>query len=92
MHEYGTCNRIYECSGFGIKHEHHQQQKRQGNVGASIIRTGFWGPILYYSYNKEPPKTVLAIIYNPYIKRSEVRAVARIQNFIPSECSPKSPK
>ena len=25
------------------------------NVGASIIRIGFWGP-LYYNYNKEPPK------------------------------------
>ena len=25
------------------------------NIGASIIRTGFWGP-LYYNHNKEPPK------------------------------------
>ena len=25
------------------------------NVGALIIRTGFWG-LLYYIYNKEPPK------------------------------------
>ena len=25
------------------------------NIGALIIRTGFWGP-LYYNYNKEPPK------------------------------------
>ena len=25
------------------------------NVGALIIRKGFWGP-LYYNYNKEPPK------------------------------------
>ena len=25
------------------------------NVGALIIRKGFWGP-LHYSYNKEPPK------------------------------------
>ena len=25
------------------------------NIGASIVRIGFWGS-LYYSYNKEPPK------------------------------------
>ena len=25
------------------------------NIGALIIRIGFWGP-LYYSYNKKPPK------------------------------------
>ena len=25
------------------------------NIGALIIRTGFWGP-LCYNYNKEPPK------------------------------------
>ena len=25
------------------------------NIGALIIRIGFWGP-LYYNYNKEPPK------------------------------------
>ena len=24
-----------------------------GNIGALIIRLGFWGP-LYYNYNKEP--------------------------------------
>ena len=24
------------------------------NIGALIIRIGFWGPV-YYSYNKEPP-------------------------------------
>ena len=27
------------------------------NIGALIIRIGFWGP-LYYIYNKEPPKTL----------------------------------
>ena len=27
------------------------------NVGALIIRIGFWGP-LYYIYDKEPPKIV----------------------------------
>ena len=26
-------------------------------IEALIIRIGFWGP-LYYSYNKEPPKTL----------------------------------
>ena len=25
------------------------------NIGALIIRIGFWGP-LHYSYDKEPPK------------------------------------
>ena len=25
------------------------------NVGALMIRIGFWGPV-YYNYNKEPPK------------------------------------
>ena len=30
----------------------------KGNVGALTIRTGFCG-ILYYNYNKEPPKMVL---------------------------------
>ena len=25
------------------------------NIGALIIRIGFWGP-LYYKYNKDPPK------------------------------------
>ena len=28
---------------------------RNINVGALIIRIGLWG-ILYYNYNKEPPK------------------------------------
>ena len=27
------------------------------NIGALIIRIGFWGPI-YYSYKKEPPKNI----------------------------------
>ena len=27
----------------------------EGNMGALIIRIGFWGP-LYYTYNKEPLK------------------------------------
>ena len=31
------------------------------NIGALIIRIGFWGP-LYYNSNKEPPKIVLVII------------------------------
>ena len=31
------------------------------NIGALIIRIGFWGP-LYYNYGKEPPKIVLVII------------------------------
>ena len=32
-----------------------------GNIGALIIRLGFWGP-LYHNYNKEPPKIVSVII------------------------------
>ena len=36
------------------------------NIGALVIRIGFWGP-LYYSYNnKEPPKIVLVIIAAPF--------------------------
>ena len=31
------------------------------NIGALIIRTGFWAP-LNYNYNKEPPKIVLVIV------------------------------
>ena len=27
------------------------------NIGALMIRIGFWG-LLYYTYNKEPPKIV----------------------------------
>ena len=32
-----------------------------GNIGVLIIRIGFWG-ILYYSYNKEPPKYTRSVI------------------------------
>ena len=35
-----------------------QKPMNKDNIGALIIRVGFWGP-LYYSYNnKEPPKIV----------------------------------
>ena len=39
------------------------QTRRRGNVGALIIRIGFWGP-LYYNDNQESgtPKIVLVII------------------------------
>ena len=34
---------------------------RFANLGALIFRIGFWG-LLYYSYNREPHKTVLVNI------------------------------
>ena len=39
-----------------LQHDH--------DIGALIIRIGFWG-ILYYSYNKEPPKIVQVMIKAP---------------------------
>ena len=34
------------------------------NIGALIIRTGFWGP-LYYNHNKEPQNSI-GNYYGPY--------------------------
>ena len=34
------------------------------NIGALIIRIGFWGPLYYF---KETPKIVLLIIWAPII-------------------------
>ena len=34
------------------------------NIGALIIRIGFWG-ILYYNYNEGPPEIVLVAISAP---------------------------
>ena len=34
------------------------------NIGAFIIRIGFWGPF-YYNYHKEPPKIALVILQAP---------------------------
>ena len=49
--------------GFGMPSDEvlrHETQSiilkfRLSNIGALIIRIGFWGPV-YYTYNKEPPK------------------------------------
>ena len=38
---------------------------KQSNVGALIIRIGFWGPF-YYNYNKGPPITIGDYL-RPYI-------------------------
>ena len=35
--------------------------QKDPNLGALIIRIGFWG-LFYYKYNKEPPKIVSVII------------------------------
>ena len=35
------------------------------NIGALIIRIGFWGP-LYYIYNKEPPQNSIGNYLGPY--------------------------
>ena len=39
------------------------------NIGALITRIGFRGPLLYYSYNKEPPRIALACISEPLFGR-----------------------
>ena len=48
----------------------------RSNVGALIIRIGFWGP-RYYNCYKEPPKIVLVIIkapkVGPLVAASDVR-------------------
>ena len=31
------------------------------NIGALIIRIGFWDPV-YYTYNKEPPQKIVFVI------------------------------
>ena len=38
-----------------------------GNAGACIRGIGFWGPLLYYTYNEEPPKNSLGNYLGPYI-------------------------
>ena len=35
--------------------------RHKPNIGALVIRTGFWAP-LYYNYNKKPPKILSVII------------------------------
>ena len=42
------------------------------NVGALIIRIGFWGP-LYYNYDKEPQNSIGNYL-GPYIKYGSPRA------------------
>ena len=37
------------------------------NIGASIIRIGFGGP-LYYNYNNKEPQSSLGIYLGPYIR------------------------
>ena len=37
------------------------------NIGALIIRMGFWGP-LYYNYNREPPQNSVGNYLGPYIR------------------------
>ena len=44
---------LLDCGGGHLKID-------MGNIGALIIRIGFWG-ILYYTYNKEPPKPIVII-------------------------------
>ena len=36
------------------------------DIGALIIRIGFWGPF-YYNYNQEPPTIVLVILKAPIL-------------------------
>ena len=37
------------------------------NIGALVIRIGFWGP-LYPNFNKEPPKNSIGNYGGPYIE------------------------
>ena len=37
-----------------------------GNIGALIIRIGFWGPLDCH-YNQEPPQNSIGIYLGPYI-------------------------
>ena len=49
------------------------------NIGALIIRIGFWGP-LYFHHNKEPPKCIgnylgpYIMLHSSYIKLSALEA------------------
>ena len=47
------------------------------NIGALIIRIGFWGP-LYYNYNKEPPKMVLEIIKALYYPELHLSIISQV--------------
>ena len=35
-----------------------ERPKRKGNIGALIIRIGFWGPV-HYNYKKEPTRKIV---------------------------------
>ena len=43
------------------------------NIGALIIRIGFWGP-LYYTYNKEPLKIGFGTSFGPSYRTRRNRA------------------
>ena len=40
------------------------------NIGALIIRVGFWGP-LYYNYNKDPQNIAWAVLEAPILHPPE---------------------
>ena len=44
-------------------------------VGALIMRTGFWG-IVYYNYNKEPPRNSIGNYAGPYTKPPKIPLTA----------------
>ena len=47
------------------------------NVGAKIIRLGFWG-ILYYNHNMEPPQLVWIIMKPPILPRQCVKITGKM--------------
>ena len=44
------------------------------NIGALMIRIGFWGP-LYYKDSEVPPKTVQVMIYAPILNPKPYRSL-----------------
>ena len=56
------------------------------NMGALIIRIGFWG-ILYYSYNKEPPNPILIIKASILYGLGTWSSVVAYLNSVPSIAS-----
>ena len=69
---------------------HPERQTLDANIGASIIRIGFWGPLCHnYNCFYRPPNTVLVIDSAPIVNHPTLDAesqvlVARAIGFIGS--------
>ena len=53
--------RVYRCFNNYRKGSCKGAYKGYYNIGAVIIRIGFWDPLLYYSYNGEPQNSICNI-------------------------------